>query len=54
MIKEKLMLNDELLKILEMRIKNCTIVEISLATHLSESTVKRRLNVIKKKLTKIL
>lgn len=53
-LKKKLMLNDELSKILEMKIKGCTIVEIALKVHLSERTVSRRINKLKKKITKIL
>jgi DNA-binding NarL/FixJ family response regulator len=47
---DKLMLNEELSKILEMKIKGCSIIEISMKLNLSESTVKRRINKLKKKI----
>lgn len=53
-LKEKLMLNDELSKILEMKIKGESIVAISLALNLSERTVNRRVKILKKKITKVL
>lgn len=53
-LKKELMLNDELSKILEMKIKGESIVAISLALNISESTVNRRVKLLKKKITKIL
>ncbi len=53
-LKKELMLNDELSKILEMKIKGESIVAISLALNLSESTVNRRVKLLKKKIMKIL
>lgn len=53
-LKDKLMLNDELSKILEMKIKGCTIVEISMKLNLSERTTSRRIDKLKKKITKLL
>lgn len=53
-LKEELMLNDELSKILEMKIKGESIVAISLALNLSVSTVNRRVNTLKKKIRKII
>lgn len=52
--KEELMLNDELSKILELKIKGETIVAISQKLNISESTVNRRVKLLKKKITKIL
>lgn len=53
-LKEELMLNDELSKILEMKIKGESIVAIALALNLSESTVNRRVKLLKKKIAKLL
>jgi DNA-binding NarL/FixJ family response regulator len=53
-LKDKLMLNDELSKILEMKIKGCSIIEISMKLNLSERTVNRRIKVLKKKILRIL
>ncbi len=53
-IKDKAMLNDELAKILEMKIKGCSIVEISMELKLSTRTVDRRIEKLKKKITKVL
>lgn len=53
-LKEELMLNEELSKILEMKIKGESIVSISLALNISESTVNRRVKLLKKKIRKII
>lgn len=53
-IKDRLMLNDEMAEILEMKIKGCTIVEIAFKLHLSTRTIDRRISKLKKKITKIL
>lgn len=53
-ISEQLMLNDELKKILEMRIKGYSIVQMSMEMNMSEATIKRRIATIKKKIMKIL
>jgi DNA-binding NarL/FixJ family response regulator len=53
-LKEQLMLNDELSKILEMKIKGESIVAIALALNISESTVNRRVRKLKKKIMKII
>lgn len=53
-LKKELMLNDELSKILEMKIKGESIVAISLALNMSERTVNRRIKTLKRKITKIL
>lgn len=52
--KDELMLNDELSKILEMKIKGETIVAISQTLNISESTVNRRIKQLKKKIAKLL
>lgn len=53
-IKDKLMLNDELSKVLEMRIKGYSIVQMSMELNVSESTISRRIKKLKKKITKLL
>lgn len=53
-LKEKLMLNDEMSKILEMKIKGCSIIEISMKLNISESTTKRRIRLLKKKIIRVL
>ena len=53
-LKDKLMLNDELSKILEMKIKGCSIVQMSMELNISERTVSRRIDKLKKKITKLL
>jgi DNA-binding NarL/FixJ family response regulator len=53
-LKDKMMLNDELSTIFEMKIKGCSIIEMSMELHLSESTIKRRIRQIKNKLKKVL
>lgn len=54
MLKEKLMLNDEMSQILEMKIKRYSIVQISMELNLSERTVNRRISELKKKIRKLL
>jgi len=51
---DKCMFNEELSNILRLRIKGYSIIQISMELHISESTVKRRLSKIKKKIAKIL
>jgi DNA-binding NarL/FixJ family response regulator len=53
-LKEKLMLNEELSTILEMKIKGCSIIEISMKLNISERTVNRRINKLKKKIIRVL
>lgn len=53
-LKDKLMLNDELSKILEMKIKGCSITQISMKMNMSERTVNRRIKELKKKITKVI
>lgn len=54
LLKEQLMLDDELAKILEMKIKNYSITKMSMELKMSESTVSRRVSRLKKKIKKIL
>lgn len=51
---EKAMLNDELAKIFEMKIKNYSITKISLLLNMSESTVNRRIKELKRKIMRVL
>lgn len=53
-LKEKLMLNEELSKILEMKIKGYSITKMSMELNVSESTINRRIKQLKKKIMKIL
>lgn len=53
-LKEKLMLNEEMAKILEMKIKGCSVIQISMELNMSESTVKRRIKLLKKKIIRVL
>lgn len=53
-IKDKLMLNEEMSKILELKIKGYSITKISLEMNMSESTVSRRIKQLKKKIMKII
>ena len=48
------MLNEELLQILEMKIKGYSIVQISMKTNLSERTVNRRIKELKKKISRVI
>lgn len=50
----KAMLNDELTKILEMRIKGYSIIKMALELNMSERTINRRIKELKRKITKIL
>lgn len=54
LIKEKLMLNDELSKILEMKIKKYSITKMSFELNMSESSINRRIKELKKKIMKII
>ena len=53
-IKEKAMLNDELSKILEMKIKGYTNIEIQMSLNLTEATLSRRIKLLKKKIMKVI
>lgn len=54
LLKDRLMLDDELAKILEMKIKNYSITKMSMELKMSESSVSRRVRKLKKKIMKIL
>ena len=53
-LKEQLMLDEELSKILEMKIKNYSITKMSLELNMSISSVNRRIKRLKKKIMKLL
>ena len=53
-LKEKLMLNEEMSKILEMKIQNKSIVQMSMELNVSESTISRRVDKLKKKIMRVL
>lgn len=50
----KAMLDEELIKIFEMKIKKYSIVQISSKLNLSESTINRRIKELKKKIMKVI
>lgn len=54
LLKEKLMLNEEMSKIFEMKIKGCSIIEIAMTLHISERTVNRKIKELKKRIFKTL
>lgn len=51
---DKCMFNEELSTILKMRIEGYSIIQISMKLNISESTVNRRINKIKKKIKKVI
>lgn len=53
-IKDKLMLNEELSKILEMKIMGYSITKMSLEMNMSEASISRRIKVLKKKIARII
>ena len=53
-ITKKAMLNEELTKIFEMKIKDYSITKIALEMNMSESTVNRRIRTLKKKIMKVI
>lgn len=53
-LKEKLLLNDELSKIFEMKIKGYSIIQISMELNISERTANRRIKELKKKINRVL
>ena len=53
-LKHKLMLNEEMAEILERKIKGDSIVKIAVDLNMSQSTVNRRIKVLKKKIMKII
>lgn len=50
----KAMLNEEMCKIFELKIKGHSNIEIAMILNISESTLQRRLRVLKKKIIKCL
>lgn len=54
LLKEQLMLDEELSKILEMKIKNYSITKMSIELNMSVSSVNRRIKRLKKKIMKLL
>lgn len=53
-LKEELMLDEELSKILEMKIKNYSITKMSIELNMSISSINRRIRKLKKKIKKLL
>ncbi len=53
-ITKKAMLNEELSKILEMKIKGYSITKIAIEMNMSEPTVNRRIKILKKKIMKVI
>lgn len=53
-LKDQLMLDEELAKILEMKIKNYSITKMSFELNMSVSSVNRRIKKLKKKIMKLL
>lgn len=51
---KKAMLNDELIKIFEMKIKGYSITKIAIEMNMSEPTVNRRIRTLKKKIMKVI
>lgn len=51
---KKAMLDDELIKIFKMKIKNYSNVQISMELNISERTLSRRINKLKKKIMRVL
>ena len=53
-LKEQLMLDDELAKILEMKIRNYSITKMAFELNMSVSSINRRIKKLKKKIMKVL
>jgi DNA-binding Lrp family transcriptional regulator len=51
---KRAMLNDELIKIFEMKIKGYSITKMSMELNMSERTVNRRIKELKKKIIRVL
>lgn len=51
-LKEKMMLNEELSRIFEMKIKGYSNIQIGMELHLSDRTLARRIKELKKKIIK--
>lgn len=53
-LKDKLMLNEELSRILELKIKGESITKIAFELKMSESSINRRVKILKKKIMKVI
>lgn len=53
-LRDRLMLNEELSMILEMKIKGYSITKMSMELNMSESSIKRRIKQLKNKIKKII
>lgn len=53
-LKDKLMLNEELSQILEMKIKGYSVIQISMKLNISERTTKRRIKQLKQKIMRVI
>lgn len=53
-LKEELMLNEEMCRILEMKIKGESNTKIALELNISDRTLSRRIKILKKKIKKVL
>lgn len=53
-LKDKMMLGEELEKIFKMKIEGCSVVEIGMKLGMSDATVKRKVKKIKKRLEKVI
>ena len=53
-ISKRAMLNDELIRIFEMKIKGYSITKMSMELNMSERTVNRRIKELKKKIYRVL
>jgi len=51
---KKAMLSNELKEIFELKIKDYTIIQIAMKMNMSESTVNRRIKLLKKKIMKVI
>lgn len=54
LICKKAMLNEELTKIFEMKIKGYSIIQIAMELKMSESSVNRRIKQLKRKIMKVI
>ena len=53
-LKNKMMLNEELSEIFEMRIKGYSVTKMAMKLHMSESSINRRIKLITHKLQKVI
>lgn len=53
-LKDKLMLNDELSEILKRKIQGESVIKIAMDLNMSQSTVNRRIKLLKKKIMKVI